>query len=142
MLNLHDIVRSAITQNYADAELKIYRSLGQENVSGVVTALYAPAEGDAALDHANLAGQNTIIRKLYLYSSDDRKTRPWSVYRPLARTGDYIEDSKGGIWIISAVLEDFSDAGWECVRCTFQQTPISLNIKESENDDGDSESNA
>lgn len=47
-----------------------------------MTAFYAPAEnilgnfqseGDAALDHANLAGQNTIIRKLYLYASNDRK---------------------------------------------------------------------
>lgn len=151
MLNLHDIVRSAITQNYADAELKIYRSIGQENVGGVVTAFYAPAEtilgnfqseGDAALDHANLAGQNTIIRKLYLYASDDREARPWAEYRPLARSGDYIEDSKGGYWLITAVSEDFSDAGWECVRCTFQQTPVTLNIKESEDDDGDSESNS
>lgn len=142
MLNLHDIVRRAINQNYADAKLKIYRSIGQENVSGIMTAFYAPAEtirgnfqseGDAALDHANLAGQNTIIRKLYLYASSDRKTRPWAQYRPLARTGDYIEDSKGGYWLITAVLEDFSDAGWECVRCTFEQTPITLNIKEDEN---------
>ncbi|WP_443894650.1 hypothetical protein [Parasutterella excrementihominis] len=116
-----------------------------------MTAFYAPAEtirgnfqseGDSALDHANLAGQNTIIRKLYLYASNDRKTRPWAQYRPLARTGDYIEDSKGGYWLITAVLEDFSDAGWECVRCTFEQTPITLNIKEDENDDGDSESHS
>lgn len=143
MLNLHDIVRRAINQNYADAKLKIYRSIGQENENGVMSAFYAPAEnilgnfqseGDAALDHANLAGQNTIIRKLYLYASNDRKTRPWAQYRPLARTGDYIEDSKGGYWLITAVIEDFSDAGWEAVRCTFQTTPQKLNIVEEEDE--------
>lgn len=150
-LNLHAIVRQAINANYADETFKLYRSVGQKNVGGIVQAYYAPAEeiqgnlqseGDSALDHANLAGQNTIIRKLYLYASNDRKTRPWAQYRPLARTGDYIEDSKGGYWLITAVLEDFSDAGWECVRCTFEQTPITLNIKEDENDDGDSESHS
>lgn len=143
MLNLHDIVRRAINQNYADAKLKIYRSIGQENVSGIMTAFYAPAEtirgnfqseGDSALDHANLAGQNTIIRRLYLFASSDQKQRPWAIYRPLARSGDYVEDSKGGQWLITAVIEDFSDAGWEAVRCTFQTTPQKLNIAENEDE--------
>lgn len=150
-LNLHAIVRSAINANYQDAKLKIYRSLGQQNVNGLVTAAYAPAEdiegnfqseSDAALDHAELAGQNTIIRKLYLFACDDRKTRPWSIYRPLARSGDYIEDSYGGLWLITAVLEDFSSAGWESVRCTFQQTPVNLTIVEDDNDEKEDETDS
>lgn len=146
-LNLHSIVRSAINVNYQDQQFDIYRSLGQKNINSIVQAFYAPAEvvlgnfqseGDSALDHADLAGQNTIIRKLYLYATDDRKTRPWSIYRPLARSGDFIVDKHGGYWLITAVLEDFSDAGWVCVRCTFQEENPELNILE--NSEGEDES--
>lgn len=142
-LNLHAIVRQSINANYADETFKLYRSVGQKNVGGIVQAYYAPAEeiqgnfqseGDSALDHANLAGQNTIIRRLYLFASSDQKQRPWAIYRPLARSGDYVEDSKGGQWLITAVIEDFSDAGWEAVRCTLQTTPQKLNIAEDEDE--------
>ena len=84
-LNLHAIVRQTINANYADETFKLYRSVGQKNVGGIVQAYYAPpeeiqgnfqSEGDSALDHANLAGQNTIIRRLYLYASSDQKQRP------------------------------------------------------------------
>lgn len=137
MLNLHDIVRPVINANYPDCQLQLFRSTGQANVDGVMTATYAPpvsvwgnfqSEGDAALSHADLAGMNTIIRRLYLYASKDRKTRPWSIYRPLARSGDYVKDDRGGYWLVTAVTEDFSDVGWECLRVTFQQTPTSLNV--------------
>lgn len=36
--------------------------------------------------------------------------------------------------MITAVIEDFSDAGWEAVRCTFQTTPQKLNIVEEEDE--------
>lgn len=57
-LNLHAIVRQAINANYADETFKLYRSVGQKNVGGIVQAYYAPAEeiqgnfqseGDSAL---------------------------------------------------------------------------------------------
>ena len=137
MLNLHHIVRSAINANYPDARLELFRSTGQSNVGGVMTATYAPpvpvwgnfqSEGDAALSHADLAGQNTIIRRLYLYADRDRRTRPWSIYRPLARSGDYVRDDRGGYWLVTAVTEDFSDVGWECLRVTFQTTAPTLTV--------------
>ena len=139
MLNLHHIVRKAITMNYADQEFQLYRSIGQGFDKGIKVARYAApvtvsgnfqSEGDAALDHADMAGQNSIIRKLYLYAEADKGTRPWANYRPLARSGDYIVDHFGGYWYVSAVTEDFSDAGWVCLRVTFQQTPVSLNVDE------------
>lgn len=43
-LNLHAIVRQAINANYADEIFKLYRSVGQKNVGGVVQAYYAPPE--------------------------------------------------------------------------------------------------
>lgn len=143
-LNLHSIVRHAINTNYQDDSFTYYRSLGQENVNGLIKALYAPAEtitgnfqseGDSTLDHANLAGQNSTIRKLYIHASNDRESRPWSLYRPLARSGDYIVDKFGGYWLITAVLEDFSDAGWVCVRCTFQTDTPQLTIKENDDEE-------
>lgn len=137
MLNLHHIVRPAINANYPDGDFELFRSTGQSNQNGIVTATYSPAipikgnfqsEGDAALAHADMAGQNTIIRRLYVYACDNRGKRPWSVYRPLARSGDYIRDIHGGYWLVTAVLEDFSDVGWECLRVTFQQTTTSINV--------------
>lgn len=143
-LNLHGIVRGAITANYADEQFTLYRSLGQVNVKGVLTASYAPAvtvmgnfqsEGDASLYHSENAGQNTIIRKLYLYAPADLVKRPWGVYRPLSRSGDYIVDKNGSFWLATAVLEDFSDAGWVCLRVTLQQGNITLNIQNGEEED-------
>lgn len=147
-LNLHDIVRKAITYNYADGVFKLYRSKGQVNLKGLITASYAPAitikgnfqsEADANLAHANLAGQNSITRKLYLYATSDREQRAWAIYRPLARSGDIIEDEHGGYWEVHAVEEDFSDAGWLALRCIYQSEPITLNIVEDDTDDGTSD---
>lgn len=138
-LNLHKIVRGAINFNFADQRLKIFRSLGQENINGVITAIYEPpetilgnfqSEGDTALAHAELAGQNTIIRKLYLSAPPDWKTKPYSLFRPLARTGDFLQDEDGNWWLVTSVLEDFSHAGWESLRCTMQQTEPEIYIKE------------
>lgn len=136
-LNLHDIVRHAITANKADDVFDLFRSAGQEMKDGIMTAVYAApiritgqfqSENDAALAHADMAGQNSIIRKLYVYAPDDLKTRPWSIYRPLARSGDYVRDRFGGYWLVTAVTEDFSECGWECLRVTFQQTTKSLPV--------------
>ena len=144
-LNLHDIVRNTITVNLADQPFSVIRSIGKTVINSVSVESYKridgfygnfQSEGDAALNFANLSAQNSIIRRLYLYASSDKSTRAWTIYRPLARSGDYILDKDGNYWQVSAVIEDFSDAGWECVRITFQQTLPKLNIVE---DDEDSE---
>ena len=93
------------------------------------------------LSYSNNAAQNTIVRRLYLYATDDRATRPWTIYRPLARSGDYVVNAKGEYWKVEAVVEDFSDDGWEQLRVTFQQTDPKLTIKalepEEENDNNE-----
>lgn len=138
-MNLHDIVRGAINVNLEDQSFTLLRSEGSSVVNGVRVAKYVKveglkgnfqSEGDAALNFSNNAAQNTIIRRLYLYADSDRATRAWTIYRPLARAGDYVLNDKGEYWQVSAVIEDFSDAGWECLRVTFQQTDPKLTIIE------------
>ena len=141
-MNLHKIVRGAIESNYPDDTLTLYRSVGQvNNDEGICVAGYAPGitikgnfqpEGDAALNFSGLSAQNTIIRKLYVYASDDRAGRPWAMYRPLARSGDYVKDKRGDYWYVIAVTEDFSQVGWECLRVQLQQVAPELNIVKSE----------
>lgn len=138
-MNLHDIVRGAINVNLEDQSFTLLRSEGAGVVNGVRVSKYRKvedlkgnfqSEGDAALNFSNNAAQNTIIRRLYLYADSDRATRAWTIYRPLARAGDYVLNNKGEYWQVSAVIEDFSDAGWECLRVTFQQTDPKLTIIE------------
>ena len=146
MMNLHNIVRGAIQSNLPDEEFTLYRSLGQvNNDEGICVSGYASGitikgnfqpEGDAALNFSGLSAQNTIIRKLYVYATEDRETRPWSLYRPLSRTGDYIQDKRGDYWLVLAVTEDYSNVGWECLRVQLQQVRPELNIIEpKENED-------
>ena len=138
-MNLHDIVRGAINRVHDDQPFSILRSLPTTVTNGVRVATYQQidgfygnfqSEGDAALNYSNNAAQNTIIRRLYLYASPDRQTRPWTIYRPLARSGDYVLNDKGEYWKVDAVVEDFSDDGWEQLRVVFQQTPPKLNIQQ------------
>ena len=140
-MNLHDIVRGAINVNLEDQSFTLLRSTASGVTNGVRVAKYVKveglkgnfqSEGDAALNFSNNAAQNTIIRRLYLYATSDRSTRAWSIYRPLARSGDYVLNDKGEYWQVSAVIEDFSDAGWECLRVTFQQTDPKLTIVDSD----------
>ena len=139
MLNLHNIVRPAITANKPDEPFTVYRSVGQRNVKGVMTAIYAEidgytgqfqSEGDSALYHADMGTQSTIKRTVYLYAPDDTKTRAWSVYRKESRSGDFLRDSRGDYWLVEAVLEDFSAVGWECLRVTLQQTEPKITLEE------------
>lgn len=139
-MNLHAIVRGAITRVHDDQPFSILRSLPTTVVNGVRVSQYEKidgfagnfqSEGDAALSYSNNAAQNTIVRRLYLYATDDRANRPWTIYRPLARSGDYIVNAKSEYWKVEAVVEDFSDDGWELLRVTFQQTEPKLAIVET-----------
>ena len=144
-LNLHDIVRGAITANLEDQPFTLIRSCGQESDDyGIAHSYYEDvpglrgnfqSEGDATLDHADMAAQNSIIRRLYLYAPDDRKNRAWSIFRPLARSGDFIFDKNGDYWLVIAVLEDFSEAGWESLRIQLQTTPPSITYRPVESGD-------
>lgn len=134
-------MRGAINANLADETFTLFRSCGQQNNHGTVKAVYLngievkgsfQSENDAALDHSNLAGQNSQIRKLYLQSSDNLKEKPYSMFRQLSRSGDYLKDNNGMWWFVIAVEEDFSKAGWECLRVQLQDRQPNLAIKATE----------
>lgn len=137
-MNLHNLVRGAITGVNADEAFTLNRSLGSferdyetmtnvplvsvgETVKGQMQSLKPDA--DIQTERLNL---NSIVRRVYLYATDDLETRPSALYRPLARTGDFLTDARGQQWMIDAVLEDFSSEGWVSVQVILQQPPQTL----------------
>lgn len=132
-LNLHQIVRTAITFNHPDEKLLHVRSTGQSESDdeGKIAPCYeeetvtaqVQSVGDASLFHANLANQNSIVRRIYLYSPADALTQPSGVFRPLARNGDYLRRDDGTWWLVVAIEDNFSDVGWVSVRAVLQVNP-------------------
>ena len=130
-INLHAVVRSAITAVHPDEDCVLYQSLGQKNVMGVVTTVYAePQEIKAnwqpldsqTLDHLERMGDTKASEQVFLYSNT---TLPVSgVQRmPISRTGDIIKRWDGTYWLVTSVIEDWSARGWANVGVTEQVTP-------------------
>ena len=144
-LNLHALVRTAITAVYPDEHVTLYRSVGQDHAQGRLLPLYAPpvalraqvqSAGAGALGHRDGTGHSEISRHMYVWASPD--TPPAQVLRPLARGGDLLRRSSAQghtWWLVTAVTEDFSAAagagpaaaghdnarwGWVLVVCTLQ----------------------
>lgn len=130
-INLHAVVRSAITAVHPDEDCVLYQSLGQKNVMGVVTTVYAEPQDIKAnwqpldiqtLDHLERMGDTKASEQVFLYSNT---TLPVSgVQRmPISRTGDIIKRWDGTYWLITSVIEDWSARGWANVGVTEQVTP-------------------
>lgn len=132
-MNLHHIVRGAINAVNPDVTVQILRSMGSKpDESGFAVPVFQrsydvraqiQSEGDAALFHADMAGANTVTRRIYLYTPKDRDEQPAGVWRPLARSGDYIVQEDNTVWLINAVIENFAGVNWLCVRATLQVDP-------------------
>jgi hypothetical protein len=127
-MNLHEMVRTAISAVHADETVTLYRAAGQTNVKGEIKAAYAPgetvkaqiqSEGDDALAHSDRVGQNETNRRFYLMASSPAD-KPAGIVRPLARSGDMLQRADETWWLITALTEDFSGAGWVAVRATLQ----------------------
>lgn len=126
-LNLHSLVSPLVAVVHPEEEVTLYQSTGQENVHGTIKPKYAAPQqvraqvqsvGDAALSHADKVGQNDVTRHFYLFASP--RNAPAGVVRPLARGGDMIQRKNTTWWLITATPEEFSRAGWVCVRGTLQ----------------------
>lgn len=132
-LNLHQVVRGAITSVHPDIDVELLRSVGNDiDDSGFSLPQYAPiqriraqvqSEGDAALFHSDHVGMNSIIRKIYLFAPKEMALQAASIVRPLSRTGDYIRMPDGTWWLVIAVLENFSGVNWIGVRAQLQVEP-------------------
>lgn len=129
-LNLHALARPFIGAVHPEEEVTLYQSVGQVNELGVIKPKYAAPKilraqvqsvGDAALSHADKVGQNDVTRHFYLFATPGNA--PAGVVRPLARGGDMIQrcpEHGNTWWLVTATPEEFSRAGWVCVRGTLQ----------------------
>lgn len=119
-VNLHHVVRSAITSIHPDEVVTLYQSNGQTNVRGVVKATYKapvavkanfqPLDSDA-LKHIEMFNQTPISEQVFLYSDMDSPVTG-QARLPSVRTGDFILRGDGTYWLVTAVLEDWTWDGW------------------------------
>lgn len=128
MINLHALVRSAITALHPDEVVILRQSVGQTNARGRITPRYGPARtvsaqiqslGQNELAHAEQVSSTRIDRKAYLHAPNPALP-PQGIVRPFARNGDMLQRPDGTWWLITAMIEDFTASGWVCVGITQQ----------------------
>ena len=123
-MNLNKLVSGIIGSVTPLEEVHIFRCTGQANNRGVVTPIYAPvvtimsevqSVSDEVLKLIDRVGMNS--KTLHFYLNGDWR----GVFRPDGTGGDMIH-ARDQWWLITAVPEDYSRAGWVCVRGTVQMT--------------------
>lgn len=130
MMNLHDIVRRAITAVFNDEPCLLIQSTGATFSKGRSTAAYADALEMLAQvqtlggDDLQVIGETERTerdRKFYLYAASSNADVPAGIIRAAGRTGDYIYRlNYDTYWKIYNVAEDFSGAGWVQVLASEQ----------------------
>ena len=135
-VNLHNVVRSAITSIHPDENCILYQSIGQRNVKGKVTAVYAepknvranfqPLDTDA-LKHFEATNQTPCSEQVFLYSEDYGVS---GTHRIPTRTGDIIKRADNTFWLVVKVLEDWTWDGWANVGVDRQVTQPDFSASE------------
>lgn len=129
-INLHHVVRTAITTVHPDETILWYQNKGATNVGGILKPSYAEpislvaqvqSESDASLMHANRADMNTETVKIYLYW--DAQTNPLNLDRFTAKGGDIFKRADGTFWLVTALTDNFADVGWVSCRAVRQVNP-------------------
>lgn len=129
-INLHHVVRTAITTVHPDETIFWYQNKGASNVGGILKPSYAEplslvaqvqSESDASLMHANRADMNTETIKVYLYW--DAQTNPLNLDRFTAKGGDIFKRADGTFWLVTALTDNFADVGWVSCRAVRQVNP-------------------
>lgn len=127
-MNLHDLVRSAITSIHADESCMLVQSNGQVNIKGVITPLYNEPlpiiaqwqPSPQRLDHYEKMSDTMISYTIYLYSDIDYAVEGQTRI-PLKRGGDWLYRNLDGCWyLITQVSENWSTDGWASVIATQQ----------------------
>lgn len=144
-MNLHHITRSTINAVTKDQPLTLYRATGKFTRSDDLETVPEVLEGvevrgqvqslsaDAMMQSEKIT-DGTVVRRCYLYADKAKDARPWALWRPLGRAGDYLTDADGAQWYVDAVLEDFSAEGWVSLQIILQQSPVIFSIKASDGD--------
>lgn len=144
MINLHGLVRQAITALHPDEAVTLRQSIGQRNERGRVTPVYGPAQavqaqiqslGQNELAQREATSNTRIDRKAYLFAPD-AGLPPQGIVRPLGRTGDMLQRADGTWWLVTAMIEDFTASGWVCVGITQQVDGPDLSASEQEGEAG------
>lgn len=138
MMNLHAIVRGAISALHPDEAVILRQSIGQQNIRGRVTPVYGPEQSVMAqiqmLSQNDLAqveqiSSTKIDRKAYLFAPNPSMP-PEGIVRPIGRNGDMLRRADGSWWLVTAMIEDFTASGWVCVGITLQIEPPDLSASE------------
>lgn len=116
-MNLHDIVRGAITQVNPDESGTMFVSTGRTNVRGILTPTFSSvnaqlqiqAQKHTPLQHERGALYTNSFLTIYAYGKFD------DLSRPLGKGGDFAA-FRGGWWYITQFLEWWPD--W----CAFEVT--------------------
>lgn len=145
MINLHGLVRSAITALHPDEVVILRQSVGQRNARGRITPEYAPAQtvqaqiqslGQNDLAQAEQTSNTRVDRKAYLHAPNPALS-PQGIVRPFARNGDMLQRPDGTWWLITAMIEDFTASGWVCVGITQQVRGPDLSASDAEGGSAD-----
>jgi hypothetical protein len=136
-LNLHAMVRGAISALHPEVKATLYQSVGQIVLAdGSIKSRYAPgqpisvqmqSEGAEALFHSDRVGMEEENRKFYLFSESAPDRRVAGLVRALSRGGDMLQLEDGSWWLVEAILEDFTLSGWASVRAVLQVNPPQVN---------------
>ncbi len=129
-LNLHDIVRKAITFVNPDETVLWYQSIGEINNLGVIKPLYAaPVEVEVQWQPQDSEQLRQVERvsdtkndwTVFMYSGEDAEVSGIK-RRPVPRTGDFLY--RDGEWyLITAVTKDWTKRGWTNCTAVLQYTP-------------------
>lgn len=135
-MNLHNVVRSAITAIHPDENCILYQSIGQRNVKGKVTPVYAepinvkanfqPLDTEA-LRHVEALSVTGVDEQVFMYSDEQRPVT--GQQRIPTRTGDVIQRGET-YWLVTAVFEDWTWDGWANVGVHRQSTPPDFTASE------------
>lgn len=142
-MNLHRVVRGPIQTVTHDQDLTLYLATGKftrtddletvpEVLPGIAIRGQVQSIAPDKIIQSERVTQGAVVRRCFLHCYGSAANRPWTLWRPLGRAGDYITDAQGSQWYVDAVLEDFSSEGWASLQIVLQQTPVTLSIKEDD----------
>ena len=132
-MNLHQLVREAITQVHPDEECELIQSDGVTNTDGILTNTYKePVQIFAnwqptgePLGHED--GMSVTPQEESVYLNSDPVYPVKGVTRlPTLRTGDFLKRKDGTYWLITDVEEDWCEDGWALVRATQQEGNLNV----------------
>ena len=130
-LNLHDVVRGMMTAVHPDEDCVLYQSNGQVNNKGEITPVYLEPQDiqaniqplDAqALKHLERVNDTKASEQIFVYSDESMPIS--GIQRmPILRNGDIIKRADSTYWLITSVIEDWSQDGWCNASITQQVEP-------------------